>query len=362
MVRGHGLARTMAVLAAFGCLAPAVPAERGAVVLDGIERHAGQVSTMWSSHAGAVGLALDGAVISETRIARETEETRAVRAHSPSAGVCEGVESLRGTAASRAHETTAAYAAGDALVQWLAGDTVHAPGSSAPADLRARVDEVLERYCAPGRMAGAGTTCRGARDDHAADLHPGAVLGVRTLADEESAIAGFDWARNIALPVLHRAPALRAARSAEGRRAVLALRGRNARAAISAWYLQGRVSARLPAIPATGRATMSGTEGGDAAEPEPSRHELLESLSRGRYERPGGVARHQGENRANLLREWIASEGTSLMLAFEQYRDAERQGAMLAARLSQVLLHREEPAPGHRRPATPNRSRGWRRM
>lgn len=346
-MRGHGLARAMAVLAALGCLPPAVPAERGAVVFDGIERHAVQVSTMWGSHAGAVGLALDGAVVSESRIAREIEETRAVRAHSPSAGVCEGVELLRGTAASRTREATASHAAGDALVQWLVRDTVHAPDLSAPADLRSRVDEVLDRYCAPDRMVGAGTACRGAPDDHAADLHPGAVLGVRTFADEESAIAGFDWVRNIAMPVPHRAPALRAARSVEGRRAVLAHRGRDARAAISTWYLQGRVSARLPAVPATGRATMSGTESGSVAEPEPSRHELLESLSRERYERPGGVARHQGENRANLLREWIASEGTSLMLAFEQYRDAERQGAMLAARLSQVLLHREGPALGH---------------
>ena len=342
-MRGHGLARTTAVLATFGCLTPAVPAERGAVVFDGIGRHAVQVSTIWGSHAGAVGLALDGAVGSESRIARETEETRAVRAHTPSAGVCEAAEMFRGTAASRVREATATHAAGDALVQWLVRDTAHAPDLSAPADLRARVDGVLERYCAPGRMIGAGTACRGAHDDHAADLHPGAVLGVRTFADEQSAIAGFDWVRNIALSVPPRVLALRAARSVEGRRAVLAHRGRNARTAISTWYLQGRVSARLPAVPATGRAAMDGAGSGDAAEPEPSRHELLESLSRARYERPGRVARHQGENRANLLREWIASEGTSLMLAFEQYRDVERQGAMLAARLSQALLHREGP-------------------
>ena len=345
-MRGHGLARTMAVLAAFGCLTPAVSAERGSVAFDGIERHAAQVSTMWGNHANVVGLALDGAVMSESRVAREVEETRAVRAHSPSTGVCEGVEALRGTAASRAHEATATHASGDALVQWLVRDKVEAPDLSAPGDLRARVDQVLERYCAPGRMVGVGSSCRGAHDNHAADLHPGAVLGVRKFVDEKSAIAGYDWVRNIALPVPDRALAPRAARSVEGRRTVLAHRGRNARTAISTWYLQGRVSARLPAVSTAEWATMNRPESGDVAGSELSRHELLESLSRQRYERPGRFARHQGENRANLLREWIASEGTSLMLAFEQYRDAERQGAMLAARLSQVLLHREGPNPG----------------
>ena len=338
----------LAALAALVCLTPAVPAERGAVVFDGIERHAEQVSTVWGSHAGVVGRALDGAVMSESRVAREVEETRAVRAHSPSAGVCEAVEMHRGTAASRAREAAATRAAGDALVQWLVRDTVHAPDLSAPADLRARVDEVLERYCAPGRMVGAGNACRGAPDDHAADLHPGAVFGVGTFADEQGANTAIDWVRNITLPVPYRALALRAARSVEGRRAVLAHRGRNARAAISAWYLQGRVSARLPAVSAARWATMDGSGSGNDAGSVQSRHELLESLSRERFERPDSFARHTGANRANLLREWIASEGASLMLAFERYRDAERQGAMLAARLSQALLHGERSKLGLR--------------
>ena len=338
-MRGGGVTRTFVVLVVCGFLAPEVPAKRGKIVYQGIERHAAQVSTMWGTHANAIGRMLDGAVMTEAQAVRESEEAKAARAHAPSTGVCEGAEGFRGAGASRAFEASRTDAGGDALTAWFAHDTVRVPGLSAPADLRARVDEVFERYCAPGRMVGAGAACRGAYEDHAADLRPGAVLGVGTFVDEKSATAGIDWVRNIAMPLPERAMPLGSARSVAARRIVLARRGRDARGALATWNLLGRVSARLPAASAGDWASSIGVGGGDGRESNISHHELLGMLSRERFEPPGKFAQRHGENRANLIREWIVSEGTSLMLAFEQYRDAERQGAMLAARLAQVLLH-----------------------
>ena len=341
-MRAAGLIRAMAVLVVSGCLVPSASAKRGEMVYEGIERHGAQVSTMWVGHASSIGKAVDGTVTTEAQVVREREEARAARAHQPSTGVCEGVEGFRWAASTRAHETGATEDGGDALVAWLVRDTARAPGLSAPSDLRARFDEVLERYCAPGRVVGAGIACTGEHEDHAADLQPGAVLGVATFANEKSVIAGIDWARNVAMPVPEQALALRAARSEAGRRVVLERRGRDARAALAMWYLHNRVSARVRAVPAGDWAASIGVEDRGGANSEISRHELLGGMARGRYEPPGFFARHQAEDRANLLREWIVNEAASLQLAFEAYRDDERQGAMLAARLAQALLHRRQ--------------------
>lgn len=311
---------------------------RGAIVAAGIELHAMQISAMWTENAHAIGRALDGTMDARVEMARDREEARAVIAHTPAVGVCEGIEGFRGVSAARGIEAAAAEDAGDALRAWLVADADELAGWTPPGELRERFDEVHARFCAEDRVHGGGGGCTGPDEAHAADVHPGAVLGVTTFEDGEALIAGIEWARNVAMPVPSLVMSPREARNTLERRRLLADRARAARAALATGYLQGRVSARVPAVTAGPWAEVVGpgvVEAGPGG--EMSAQGLLEALSRGRYERPGFFARLQGEPRANLLRELIVEEATALVAGFEGYRQAEWRGAMTAARLARAV-------------------------
>lgn len=311
-------------------------AQTGAIAAGGLKLHAEQQSAMWAANANAGAAGLDGALAARSEMVREREEARARLAHVPAIGVCEGVEGARAAAAARALERAVTDAGGDAVVGWLVRDTARVPGLTAARDARERVDDVLERFCAGDRVVGGGRRCAGGADAHSADVHPGAVLGAKTYLEGEDALAGAEWVRNIALPIAEDVVPPRAVRSEADLRAVLGRRGREARAALAAGYLQGHLAARLPAVSA-GRwagAVGSGVRDGEAL----SRHELLEVLARERFERPEHFSRQQAEGSENLLRAWIVSEAVGLSVSFEAYRDAERRGALLAARLSQALV------------------------
>ena len=327
------LAGALASVVACAGVAAAPP---GSIVVGGLKLHAEQLSAIWATNANAGGAALDGANLARAEMLRDVEESRAVRDHAPAVGVCEGVEGARSGAASRALERAMGDAGGDAVVAWLVRDTERVAGLTTARDARERVDEVLGRFCAEGRALGGGRRCEGDPGAHVADLHPGAVLGAGTFEDGEAVLAAAEWVRNVALPVAEDVAPLRAVRSEADLHAALARRARDARAALAAGYLQRRLAARLPAVSAGGWASAVGSEPrvGESL----GRHELLEILARGRFERPEYFSRLQGEGRANLLREWIVNEAVGLGVSFEAYRDAERRGALLAARLSQALV------------------------
>ena len=336
MRRGAATAWCAAVLGLVGSEDGAAVV-RGAVVVAGIELHAVQISGMWTQNAQSVGRAVDGVLSAEAAGLREIEEAHAARAHEPVVGVCEGVEGFRGVRAARSVEATATGDGGAALVAWLSRDARELPGWTAPGDVRERFDEVHARFCAADRVRGGGPACTGPSEDHGADLHPGAVSGRSTFEDGAEAIAAIEWVRNITMPLPIEGPSLRAAGTTRERRAVLLARSQEARGALATGYLQGRVSARLPAVAAGpwARAVGAGVAE-DGSRAEISVQGLLEALSRGRYERPGFFARLQAEGKANLLRELIVSEAAALVVGFEEFRDAERQGAMLAARLTRA--------------------------
>ena len=115
--------------------------------------------------------------------------------------------------AGRLGEAREAEEAGDALVAWLGLDRTLAPELTEGSDGRARVEEVLGRYCAPGRSQGGGPLCSGSAEDHARDVHPGVLLEAATFDEGDDAIAAMDWIRNVAVPVLEERR-----RSAGGRR------------------------------------------------------------------------------------------------------------------------------------------------
>ena len=318
--------------------------ERGAVVREGLRLHAMQESATWGQHGISFGRAVDGMVTSEAEAARELEQSRAERAHAPFVGVCEAVDGFRSMSAGRAGEARETQAAGDALVAWLGLDRTLAPELTGGSDGKARVEEVLGRYCARGRSRGGQGACTGAPEDHGRDLHPGALLEAGTLEEGDDAIAAMDWIRNVAVPVLEEPPAMTRTMTAAERRRVLSERSIAARAALAAGYLQGRAASRVPSVPA-GDWVEAVSVGRDGSVPEVvSRHELLGVLARGRYEDPNSLSRLQAADRVNLIREWISAEVVSLAVAFEGYHDDERQLVMLAARLSGAVerARREE--------------------
>ena len=310
---------------------------RGAVVVAGIELHAAQISGMWAENAHSAGRALDGAMSAEAAGLRDIEEANAARAHEPVVGICEAVEGFRGVRATRTAKARTTEDGGAALVAWLSRDARELPEWSAPGDVRDRFDEVHARFCASDRVRGGGAGCTGASEDHGADLHPGAVLGRSTFEDGAQAVAAIEWVRNIAMPLPLEGPGLREAGTTLERREFLLARAREARGALATGYLQGHVSARLPAVAAGPWARAVGAGVADGSRAEISAQALLEALSRGRYERPGFFARLQAEGGANLLRELIVSEAAALVVGFEAYRDSERQGAMLAARVARAV-------------------------
>ena len=328
--------------AALGGLALLAAAEaqidRGAIVAAGIADHAAQVSAVWTQRALAMGRALDATLEGEAGSLREREEASVRRDHRPSEGVCEGVEGFRGALGARTVAAASAREAGAALVAWTVRDTVRAPGLTAAADVRTRWDTVLDRYCSPGRTAaGEAGDCAGAAERHGADLHPGAVLRQWTLADEQARQVAADWVRNVALALPERDRALRSATTAALRRGALERRARQARAGLAAGYLQERIAARLPAVSAGAWAEAIGAGSVDDARGAISAHALLGVLARGRFEGPDGFLRHQALDDPHLLRELVVSEAVALRLGFERLRDAERQGAMLAARLARAV-------------------------
>ena len=139
---------------------------RGGIVAAGIELHAMQISTMWTEHAHAIGRALDGTMDARVEMVRDREEARAVIAHTPGVGVCEGIEGFRGVSAARGREAAAAEDAGDALQAWLVADADELAGWTPPGELRERFDEVHARFCAEDRVRGGGGGCTGPDEEY----------------------------------------------------------------------------------------------------------------------------------------------------------------------------------------------------
>lgn len=323
--------------------ASSAAAERGAITAAAIANHAQQVSALWTQRAQAMAGAIDGMLEAERAALTGREEARARMAHSPSEGVCEAVEGARAASGARALREEEAEEAAAATVAWLVRDTARAPGMSAASDATARLDLVLSRYCAPGRTAvGDGGDCTAAPALHAADLHPGAVFAVATFETADQALVAADWARNVTTPVAGTGHAWRGVDTALERRAVLERRAGEARAALAAGYLQERLAARLPAVSAGAWAQAMGVEGADDEAGRISAHALLGILARGRFEDPDVLVRLQAQTESHLLRELVVNEAVSVALSFEAYRDEERQGAMLAARLARAVERARE--------------------
>ena len=321
-----------------------------AAIVEALRLQTGQLSGYQAQSAKVVMAALDAQTHLQAQIAREVEETKAMRARRPSGSGCAAVTGLRGlVVARRAAEAAGRRATSVETGRIISDRAVVAHAGSAAANA-ARFEVVTGEYCNNGRAGGNAALCRGDAALHAADLMPATLFGKRTFASEAELRAAVELSRNLAAPVVHDRPPLASAETVEERRRILLGRAVDARQALAADYFSRARGLRAPG-PALGAWAAEVAPGlvRDANAPL-SRYELLEIMAARRFEDPNWYVGLQAMSEANLLRELVIQTSVSLMLDWERYRLDELRGAMDAAGLGAASEAMRRP-PGLASPA-----------
>ena len=303
-----------------------------ATIVEALRLQTGQLSGYAAQSAKAVTGALDAQTKLQAQIAREVEETRAMRARRPTDSGCAAITGLAGLAATRQAAESAYVRAADAETGRIAGDRAAVPDAGAAAGNAARFESLTSTYCNGARAGEDAALCRGGDALHAADLKAGNLFDRRTFANEAELRTAVELSRNLAAPVVHDPPALASAETDQERRRILLARSADARAALAGDYFAHARALRAPGA-ALGAWAAQAAPGRDAATPV-SRYELLELLASRRFENPGWFVDLQAMSQENLLRELVTLQAVSLMLDWRRYRLDERRGAIDATGLA----------------------------
>ena len=319
-----------------------------ATIVEALRLQTGQLSGYAAQSAKAVTGALDAQTKLQAQIAREVEETRAMRARRPTDSGCAAITGLAGLAATRQAAESAYVRAAGAETGRIAGDRAAVPDAGAAAGNAARFESLTSTYCNGARAGEDAALCRGGDALHAADLKAGNLFDRRTFANEAELRMAVELSRNLTAPVVHDPPALASAETDQERRRILLARSADARAALAADYFAHARALRAPGA-ALGVWTAHAAPGRDAATPV-SRYELMELIASRRFENPGWFVDLQAMSRENLLRELVTLQAVSLMLDWRRYRLDERRGAIDATGLA-LAAERMRLLPGLANPA-----------
>ena len=319
-----------------------------ASIVEALRLQTGQLSGYAAQSAKAVTGALDAQTRLQAQIAREVEETRAMRARRPTDSGCAAITGLGGLKAARTAAESAYVRAAAAETGRIAGDRAAVPDAGAAAGNAARFEAVTSLYCNAARAGEDPASCRGGDALHAADLRAANLFDRRTFASEAELRTAVELSRNLAAPVVHDPPALASAETDQERRRILLARSADARAALAGDYFAHARALRAPGA-ALGAWAAKAAPGRDADEPV-SRYELLELLASRRFENPGWFIDLQAMSSENLLREMVTLQAVSLMLDWRRYRLDERRGAIDATGLS-LAAERMRLLPGLANPA-----------
>ena len=303
-----------------------------ATIVEALRLQTGQLSGYAAQSAKAVTGALDAQTKLQAQIAREVEETRAMRARRPTDSGCAAITGLAGLAAARQAAESAYGRAADAETGRIAGDRAAVPDAGAAAGNAARFESLTSTYCNGARAGEDAALCRGGDALHAADLKAGNLFDRRTFANEAELRTAVELSRNLTAPVVHDPPALASAETDQERRRILLARSADARAALAGDYFAHARALRAPGA-ALGAWAAQAAPGRNAATPV-SRYELLELLASRRFENPGWFVDLQAMSQENLLRELVTLQAVSLMLDWRRYRLDERRGAIGATGLA----------------------------
>ncbi|MDE0201475.1 MAG: hypothetical protein OXK73_03455 [Rhodospirillaceae bacterium] len=304
-------------------------------VIEALRLQTGQLAGYEAQSASVVTQALDSQTRLLAQVLREVEESETVRAFQPTSSACRTATGATGLPAAR-EGADAMRAAAEALETGrLSHDLAHVAPGGAMADSEARFQVLTETFCAAGRAGQEG--CSGEDARHGADLMPSSLFGPATLVSPEERQAALEFARNLAAPVVAEPIPYDAATTPAERRRVLVARAQHARAALSLDALSRARAMRTPAVALgawAGAITPGERASGDAAL---SRHELLSILASRRLEDPAFYVALESMSTEPLLRELVRLTAISLVLDWERYLLAERQGAVAATGLSLAL-------------------------
>ena len=300
-----------------------------ATIVEALRLQTGQLSGYAAQSAKAVTGALDAQTKLQAQIAREVEETRAMRARRPTDSGCAAITGLAGLAATRQAAESAYGRAAGAETGRIAGDRAAVPDAGAAAGNAARFESLTSTYCNGARAGEDAALCRGGDALHAADLKAGNLFDRRTFANEAELRTAVELSRNLTAPVVHDPPALASAETDQERRRILLARSADARAALAGDYFAHARALRAPGA-ALGAWAAQAAPGRDAATPV-SRYELLELLASRRFENPGWFVDLQAMSQENLLRELVTLQAVSLMLDWRRYLKPVMDGYTMAA-------------------------------
>lgn len=305
-------------------------------IVEALRLSTGQVSGYIAQNAKTTTQALDAQTKLIAQISREVEETRSVREHRPAESACDTITGLSGLGGTR----RAAESAADEFEKLEGGRVMGDRGAVSDvggANNEARFDDLLSKYCHPGRAGQSEAVCTGSERGHGADLRPANLLETRTFANREELDAAVELSRNLAAPVVFGQVPFVTAETADEKARVLYARALDARTALSADYMSHARSLRYPGAALGGWvAELVPGEAGRTGEGL-SRYELLEILASRRFEDPNWFLGLQGMGEANLLREMVTLQAIGLMLQWEEFRLSERRGAIDATSLSVAL-------------------------
>ena len=168
-----------------------------ATIVEALRLQTGQLSGYAAQSAKAVTGALDAQTKLQAQIAREVEETRAMRARRPTDSGCAAITGLAGLAAARQAAESAYVRAADAETGRIAGDRAAVPDAGATAGNAARFESLTSTYCNGARAGEDAALCRGGDALHAADLKAGNLFDRRTFANEAELRTAVELSRNL---------------------------------------------------------------------------------------------------------------------------------------------------------------------
>ena len=299
-------------------------------VIEALRLQTGQLAGYQAQSAKAVTQAMDSQTRLLAQIAREVEESRALRSHTPSETACHTVTGVAGLEASREGARNAYVHAGLTETGRIVADRAVVGSQGSDDDTRSRFEHLATQYC-NGHRSGQ-DACTGPDQLHAADVHSGRFLDTVTLSRENDRTAAVELSRNLVSPLVFDPPAWGSATTVEEQRRLLLIRSAEARTALASdWFARMR-AVREPSADLGAWGHALGADSGSSA--PISRMALLEILASTRFESPDWFAALQGMGTDALLREIASLLAVSLTVDWESYRQAEQQGSMQAVLLA----------------------------
>ncbi len=313
-------------------------------IIEALRLQTGQLAGYEAQGAAALTQAIDSQTRLLAQVLREVEESEATRAYQPTGEGCRTTTGVAGLGPGRENAAEILFEAASLDSGRINQDLgVVAPGGET-ADTALRFETIRTTWCSRSRTGQ--QACEGAPAHHGLDQVPATLFAASTLDEPHLRLAAREVGRNIATPVVTEPIPWDAVTTPAERRAALAARAHQTRAALASEFFAKAWANRIPAVALGAWAAALAPQGARDASRPLSRHELLEHLASRRYDDPSWSVALEAMPVTSLLREISRQLAVSLILDWERYLLEERRGALAAARLAVAVEEsRTLPAP-----------------